>query len=102
MKIILERSGGFTGIPLVSALDLDKLPQAECEDLEGLVKASAFFDLPSSLPTPPGGADRFHYRMTVQDAARSHTVEMGDYEIPEELQQLILKVNRLARSMRKE
>lgn len=102
MKIVLERSGGFAGIPLISALDLDKLPQSECEDLEGLVRASGFFDLPASLPTPPGGVDRFHYRLTVDDAARKHTVEMGDEGLPQELQDLIRKVNRLARSMRKD
>jgi len=102
MKIVLERSGGFTGIPQLSALDLDKLPLAECEDLEGLVKAAGFFELPPKLPTPAGGVDRFHYRLTVEDFARKHTVEMGDEGLPDELQELIRKVNRLSRSMRRE
>jgi hypothetical protein len=101
MKIVLERSGGFTGIPLVSALDLDKLPLADCEELEGLVRSAGFFDLPEKLPTPPGGVDRFQYRLTIDELERKHTVEMGDDGIPEELQELIRRVNRLARSMRR-
>jgi hypothetical protein len=101
MKIQIERSGGFSGIPLRALIDLDTLPLAECEDLEGLVKASGFFDLPEKLSTPQGGVDRFHYSLTVEDLVRSHTVEMGDEGLPEELQELIRKVNRLARSMRR-
>jgi hypothetical protein len=101
MIIQMVRSGGFTGIPLRAVIDTEQLEVDEGRKLRNLVEAAGFFSLPASIPSPGGGADRFHYQLTVEDAGHSHTVEIGEGSASEPLQDLIRQVTLLARRARK-
>jgi hypothetical protein len=94
----MERSGGFTGIPLRGEFDTLKLPPGKGETLRGLVDAAGFFALPASIPARSGGADRFQYRLTVEEEGRSHTVQVGEGDASPELLDLIQELTILARS----
>lgn len=100
MIIRMERSGGFTGIPLRTVIDTGQLSAEEGRTLQDLVDSAGFFDLPASLPSPRKGADRFNFRLTVEEPGRSHTVEFGDAAASEPLQALIQQVTLLARTNR--
>ncbi len=101
MIIRMERSGGFTGIPMQAVIDTDTLAAEDKQNLRNLVESAHFFDLPASLPSPSGGADRFNYRLTVEEASRSHTVEFGEAAAGEPLQALVRQVTALGRTGRK-
>lgn len=100
MKIHFERSGGFAGLHMESVFDTHKLPKEESDELNALVQGSSFFDLPSTLLSPPGGADRFSYRITVEQGDRQHTVEFGEAAQPESIQPLVQKLVSLSRNQR--
>lgn len=100
MIIRVERSGGFTGIPLRAVIDTRKLENEESRTLTKLLESAGFFNLPQSIQAKGGGADRFQYKLTVEEETRVHTVEVGETAGPAALQQLIQHVSSLARKMR--
>ncbi len=100
MKIHLERTGGFTGIPLRTFIDSDILDPEENEVLQAMVESTQFFDLPEKILASGNVADRFHYKLTIEKMEQRHTVEVCEAEAPEELQDLIQWIILLARSMR--
>ena len=100
MIIEYERSGGFTAIPMHLSVDSSALEPAARENLEGLVARAHFFDLNAKIPVVAGGADRFHYKVTIQDDNRNNTVECGETNLPPELQPLIQQLNLIARTNR--
>lgn len=103
MKILFERTGGFSGIRVNVRIDTDSLPQDEANELLEMVRSSGYFNLPAVIsPTSQiSGADQFIYKITVEDEGREHTVQMTDGAVPDELQQLILKLVRIARGQSK-
>ena len=98
MKIQLERSGGFTGIPLRSSIDTDQLDPDESKTLTELVESARFFDLPAKIPPSKIGADRFNYKLTIETAGRSNTVEFNEANTPPQLSPLVKQVTSLGRS----
>jgi hypothetical protein len=101
MIIRMERSGGFTGIPLRAVVDSEQLEAGESRALRNQVEAAGFFNLPALQVSKSKGADRFHYQLTVEDAGHSHTIEIDEEAAPEPLQALIRQVAFLARRARK-
>jgi hypothetical protein len=99
MRIQFERTGGFAGIRLALDLTESDLPEEEWQALQAALEQAEFFQLPYKV-TSGEQPDRFTYQVTVEDAARSHTVELGDGAIPENVQPLIQQLNRLARTRR--
>ncbi len=96
MQISLERSGGFTGIPLTITVDTATLSSAQATQVRHWVEASDFFRL--SSPSTPAQPDRFEYEVTVRDGDRSHTVTVGEAAIPEPLRPLLSWLIEAARS----
>jgi hypothetical protein len=100
MKIHLERTGGFAGIPLRAVIDSTLLDSETNQNLQSLIEAADFFDLPERLPSSGTEVDRFFFKLTVEEFERSHTIEVSETGIPEKLRPLIAQVTLLARSMR--
>jgi hypothetical protein len=98
MKIQLERSGGFTGIPSRSSIDTDLLAPEERKALLDLVEAAHFFELPAKIPPAAVGADRFSYKLSIESGGQSHTVEFNEANTPQQLSPLIKQVALLGRS----
>lgn len=98
MRIQFERSGGFGGMLVQATIDTSTLPTEQAKELESLVSAAGFFQLPSKPAAPPGGADRFSYRVTIESQGIKHTVETGEQTAPAPLQLLLRKLTLLARS----
>lgn len=101
MRIHFERTGGFAGMRMVATIDTESLSPDKARDLQELVDTSGFFDLPAGTSTGMSGADRFHYRLTVETEGREHTVQVGDAALPEALWPLLRRLTVLARSGRR-
>jgi hypothetical protein len=68
MRVEVERSGGFAGLTSRRAVDARELPA----ELERHARALLEDPAPAapSETKPPGGADRFQYRVRVSDEGR--------------------------------
>ena len=76
MRIKIERRGGFVGVPAVGERDESELTAAEHQAIRGLLQSS-----PASAPSP--GADRFHYKITVEDEKGTRELEVPEHAMPE-------------------
>jgi hypothetical protein len=88
MHISLERSGGFAGIPLSVTVDTDTLTPEDAVQLQQLVEAAHFFELPKVFPATPQ-PDRFQYQISVEESGRSRSVSVGETAVPPSLRPLI-------------
>ncbi|MFC1864268.1 protealysin inhibitor emfourin [Chloroflexota bacterium] len=98
MRIEIERSGGFAGMLVHATIDTGTLPSEQAKELESLVSAAGFFELPARAAVPPSGADRFKYKITIKSGETKHTVETSDEAAPASLRPLLRRLTVLARS----
>ena len=96
MRIEFERTGGFAGVRLTAALEIGALAPAEAADLERLVAAAGFFELPAALTAARRQPDRFHYRLSVTAGGRKHAVEVDEEALPPTLRPLVEKLTAAA------
>lgn len=96
MQITVERSGGFTGMPLTITVDTAHLSPEQATHLRHLVEAIDFFHLPAPV-SAPAQPDRFEYGVTVQEGDRKHTVTFGEAAMPECLKPFLAWVIEAAR-----
>jgi len=97
MQIEFERSGGITGAVLRLTLPEGSLAKNEADKLQALVEQSRFFELQSS-PSAALKPDRFHYRLTIEQGPRQHTVDVDEADAPASLQPLLQALTALARA----
>lgn len=97
MKVFLERSGGFTGIPVTRLVDVADLPQSEADQLRQLVKSADFFNYPTVITAENSLPDRFQYQIAVEDGDQKHSVTVGETVIPDKLKSLIDFVMKVGR-----
>ena len=88
MQITVERTGGFTGIPLAKTVDSATLPQQEAIRLHQMMAAADFFKLPSTIPSIPQ-PDRFQYQITAEQEGKLHSVTVGEAAVPANLKTLL-------------
>jgi len=93
----MERSGGFMGRKVKTAVDTSALPAEEAHNLHEMVDETHFFELPPVLEDGEG-VDRFQYKVTVETMERRHTVETSEIAAPLELQMLLRRLTLLART----
>ncbi len=97
MRIHFERSGGFTGLALAATVESDTLSQQDELRLRELIDEAGFFELPAVLHDTASVADQFRYKVTVEMAGRSHTVEASEGAVPPPLRPLLEWLGRAAR-----
>jgi hypothetical protein len=66
----LTQSGGFGGLEMVAAVDLDDLPEADAARVREAVARLDFPPAGAKRSGPPGGPDRFQYDLEVTDGGR--------------------------------
>ena len=86
---------------LTVTLDTEQLPPEEANRLSRLIAAAALFDQPPSLKSGAPGADRFQYRVTVEEGERRKKVEMDESSAPKALRPLLDYLIDSARARRK-
>jgi len=96
MQIFFERSGGFMGLRLETAVDTAELAAEEAQEWERVLDVAEFFDLPSNLAAQ-SEADRLIYKIKVVTIEQEHTAMFTDEDAPQELQPFLHKLTLLAR-----
>jgi hypothetical protein len=84
--------GGFVYLPARSepvTIDTDDLPAEETNELERLIEAARFFELPETSAPPRGAADYLRYTISVMSPEHSHTVHLTDPIEDPEVQALV-------------
>jgi hypothetical protein len=92
MRVRFKTDGGFVYLPERGApvtIDTDDLPPEEASELERLLEAAGFFDLPETSPPPRGAADYLRYTISVTAGEHSHTVHLTDPIEDPDLQALV-------------
>jgi emfourin len=90
-----QRSGGFAGITISTALDTSKLPAAEGREFEQLVEkleASGVGD-----QAAPGKPDRFQYEVTVKRDGGTRCFRMAEHELTPEGSELVKRLTERAK-----
>lgn len=78
MRLRIERHGGFSGLPAVGERDGSELTAGEHQALRRLLQSP-----PSAAPSP--GADRFHYKVTVEDENGTRELQVPEHAMPDAL-----------------
>lgn len=89
MQIVLERTGGFAGIPQTKVIDTKNTSEDFFQQLNSLIQEVDFFNLPVHIESPSPRPDRFYYSLTIEDKDKKHTVSFAEIAAPEQLKQLL-------------
>lgn len=88
MRITLQRTGGFTGIPMTKSIDGATMSADELSRLRDMVDKTRFFQMPpviSGAPQP----DRFQYQILIERDGKQHRVTVDETVVPLELKPLL-------------
>jgi len=97
LRIRVERSGGFTGIPISKEMDSKDLPS----ELKDTAKKIMNNQNLSSIPTksiPIGAADHYIYRITFQDGANRKLIECNQYDIQDDIKLLVKYIEKYSKN----
>ena len=89
MRISFERSGGFAGITIKTAVDEKDLAPEEAQKLHDLVEETDFFNLPGKMTSQSPEPDRFQYELSLEKSGRRYTVTVSEETMPEKLRPLV-------------
>jgi hypothetical protein len=81
MRVRFKMNGGFVYLPARSepvTIDTDDLPAVEAKELERLIEAAGFFEIPETSSPPRGAADYLRYTISATTPEHSHTVQLTD------------------------
>lgn len=87
MKLVITRSGGFAGLKRRGERDGEDLSPEQRAALDKVVRD---FGQPDS-PAPPSdpGADRFAYRLDIQDEGGTTSISLPESRMPMELKSIV-------------
>lgn len=88
MRISIERTGGFAGMRMAATVDSSWLSAEEAGELRARVETAGLFDMKSEEASAEG-ADQFVYRLTIDEAGRTHTIMVTESEVPAKLRPLL-------------
>jgi hypothetical protein len=102
MKLVVERTGGFAGLKRRGERNGEDLSPEQHAALDQLIAASDRGKSPgnqqsSDGPAVPGpaeqdpGADRFTYRLEIQDENGTRSITVPESEMPKELMGIALQ-----------
>ena len=81
----IERTGGLAGLPVSVDVDGATLTAAQRKALNKVSQAAPKGPAAASAP-PPGGADRFQYRLhVVQSDGQQRVIEVSEDDMPQAL-----------------
>jgi hypothetical protein len=104
VRIEFTQEGGIAYFPALSkpvGIEVDRLDEAEAQELERLVEAAHFFDLPATVGEPAkGAADYQYYTLTIEASGRKHSVRVLVPAQDPALRELIQAVQKLVKAAR--
>jgi hypothetical protein len=101
LRISIERSGGFAGITMKTAVDEKDLAPEEAQKLHELVEETDFFNLPGKIISRSPQPDRFQYELRLEENGQKHKVTVSEEAMPEKLKPLVNWLMEKARHTKK-
>jgi len=101
LRISFERSGGFAGITMKTAVDEKDLAPGEAQKLRQLIEEADFFNSPGKMMSRSPQPDRFQYELSLEEKGRQHTVTMSEEAMPAKLKPLVQWLIEKARQTKK-
>ena len=98
MKIRIERSGGFAGIPLSNGMDAKDLPSELIRTAKKIVEDKNASSLSMKSP-PKGAADHYTYKISIQDGKNFSEINCNDFNIEGDLKSLVKYIERNSKKM---
>jgi hypothetical protein len=89
MHVEFIRSGGFAGIKVAGSFDTKQLLPEQGSTVDKLIEGASFFDLPEKIKPISPVADRFEYRITISSEQQTHSVNVSEAAIPDQLRPLV-------------
>jgi hypothetical protein len=89
LRISFERSGGFAGITMKTAVDEKDLAPDEAQKLRQMIDEAGFFNLPGRIIPRSPQPDRFQYELKLEKDGRQHTVTVSEEVLPAKLKPLV-------------
>jgi hypothetical protein len=89
LRISFERSGGFAGITMKTAVDEKDLAPGEAQKLRQLVEEADFFNSPGKIVSRSPHPDRFQYELKLEEKGRQHAVTVSEEALPQKLKPLV-------------
>jgi hypothetical protein len=84
------------GRQMESDIDLNEMPDEESQEIQNLILATNFFNIPQNL-IEPSRHDEYEYTITVDAGNSHHTVHTSDSSAPESLRPLLEKLSAIAK-----
>ena len=103
MRVRFKMDDGFVYLPARSeptTIDTEELPEEEAKELQRLIEAAGFFELPQTSSPPRGAADYLRYTISVMTPERSNTVHLTDPIEDPDIQALVEYLEAKARESR--
>jgi hypothetical protein len=91
--IKVERSGGFTGLPILKEIDAKDLPPNLFNVAKKIMLDQKLYALPMTK-TPKGSADYYSYKISIQDADNRKIIECNEFNIQDNLKLLVRYIER--------
>jgi hypothetical protein len=88
MKLTVVRGGGLAGTVVKTELASGDLSPEDAKTLHKLVQDAGLLERGEREP-PPSRPDELSYRLTLEHAGRSHTVNLAESTMPEAVRSLI-------------
>ena len=88
MRIRIERTGGFAGIPISNEIDANDLPSGLLQTARKIMQDKKTLSL-SSKSSPKGSADHYTYKISMQDGTNRSVIECNQYNIEDDLKSLV-------------
>ena len=85
-RIQLERTGGFAGIALQTAVDSSTLDAASAAELERLASGVDFSHIPA---TQPGVPDSFQYHLVAEHDSERYQLTLSESQLDSPLKELV-------------
>ena len=95
IHIEFRRSGGVAGIPLTATASADQFAQEHAAQLQSMLAAAPAPPQPGR--TAPGGADQFHYQLSLDDGQRRRSFTWDETQVPPAIRPVLEALTRLAR-----
>ena len=93
MKILVERSGGFAGIPLITEVDTDDLPYPLIMKVNRIMNNTTSAQ-PNLRRIPRGAADYYTYKISILDGSSKRTIECNEHDLHADLKSFIKYVEK--------
>jgi hypothetical protein len=98
VRIRVERSGGFAGIPISNEMDAKDLPTVLIRTAKKIIEDKNVSSL-SMKSSPKGAADHYTYKISIQDGKNINEINCNDFNIEGDLKSLVKYIERNSKKM---